>query len=123
MATDNDSQILNYLVRMVMPMRREFGRQLDVQQFLHDFGYAREVLTEAMTSQDPRLIEYAGYISKRVHGARIADTPAPRVAAATPPPVAIPAVAAQAPKPASAPGLTEEEMRVQVLKKYTGGLR
>jgi hypothetical protein len=26
-----DSQILDYVVRMVVPMRREFGRQLDVR--------------------------------------------------------------------------------------------
>jgi hypothetical protein len=120
MATDNDSQILNTLVRMVMPMRREFGRQLDVQQFLHDFAYAREVLDQALTSQDPRLIEYAGYVSRRVHGARIADTPAPSA-----PPMSAGKVGSvpDAAAPVAAPGLSEEELRARVLKKYTGGLR
>ena len=28
----DDNEILNYLVRMVVPMRREFGRKLDVGQ-------------------------------------------------------------------------------------------
>jgi hypothetical protein len=131
MGAEHDSQIMNYLVRMVMPMRREFGRQLDVQQFLHDFAYAKEVLAQALSSQDPRLLEYANYVAKRQHGARIADTPAapPQSRAATrvvPEPLApVPAPrAAPAPAPPSSGlGLSEEELRARVLKKYTGGLR
>jgi hypothetical protein len=132
MGAEQDSQIMNYLVRMVMPMRREFGRQLDVQQFLHDFAYAREVLAQALSSQDPRLLEYASYVAKRQHGARIADTPsavaaplpnAARTAAAAPA-LPVPARAApSAPVPSSGLGLSEEELRARVLKKYTSGLR
>jgi hypothetical protein len=119
MASDNDSQLLNYLVCMVMPMRREFGRQLDVQQFLRDLGDARDVLAQALTSQDPRLIEYASNVSKRQHGARIADTPAPPAATASPTVSPAPA----APAPNDVPALSEAELRARVLKKYTGGLR
>jgi hypothetical protein len=132
MATDNpDSQIMNTLVRMVVPMRREFGRQLDVRQFLHDFAYAREVLEQALGSNDPRLLEYARYVEKRLHGPRIADTPAVAPAAAVPasPMAAAPAIAAAKPAPAPAPAATDangasaEELRARVLRKYTGGLR
>lgn len=134
MSAEHDSQIMNYLVRMVMPMRREFGRQLDVQQFLHDFAYAREVLNQALSSQDPRLLEYANYVAKRQHGARIADTPAappPRasapVRAESETPLTAPAAqrppSAVASAPASGVGLSEDELRARVLKKYTGGLR
>jgi hypothetical protein len=124
MASDDDNQIMNYVVRMVTPMRREFGRSLNVQQFLHDFAYAREVLDEAAKSQDPRLQEYAQYIQRRLHGPRIADTPAPPRASATPAKPTAPAAPAAA-VPAAAPpaGPTEEELRARVLKKYTGGLR
>lgn len=116
-AEEQDGQLMNYLVRMVVPLRREFGRNLNVGQFLHDFSYAREVLDEAKKSQDPRLLEYAHYVEKRLHGPRIADTPAPPPTRDQSPP--------QAKSDAAAPsaGPTEEELRARVLKKYTGGLR
>jgi hypothetical protein len=131
---DPDSQIMNYLVRMVVPMRREFGRNLNVGQFLHDFSYAREVLEQALGSSDPRLLEYARYVEKRLHGARIADTPAlsakpaATVAAAASAPVAAqkppaPAAAPAASAPDPAAGPSAEELRARVLKKYTSGLR
>lgn len=121
MSQGDDSQIMNYLVRMVVPMRREFGRQLNVQQFLHDFTYAREVLAEAMASSDPRLVEYARYVETRVRGPRIADTPAPAGARGAEPMAAVPAnKAAPAADPASP---TAQELRDRVMRKYTSGLR
>ena len=119
---DSDSQLMNYVVRMVVPMRREFGRQLDVRQFLHDFAYAREVLDEALKSRDTRLVDYARYVDARLNGPRIA-TAAPQAAAA---PVAAPVAAPETPTPtpAAAPsGPTAEEMRARIMKKYTSGLR
>lgn len=116
-ADEQDTQLMNYLVRMVVPLRREFGRQLNVGQFMHDFTYAREVLDEALKSQDPRLLEYARYVEKRLHGPRIADTPAPL------PTRSAPDSRLDAPTPAPATSPTEEELRARVLKKYTGGLR
>ncbi len=35
-----DSQLMTWLVRMVVPMRREYGLTLDLQQFVQDRGYA-----------------------------------------------------------------------------------
>lgn len=116
-ADGQDNQLMNYLVRMVVPLRREFGRQLNVGQFLHDLSYAREVLDEALKSQDPRLVEYARYVERRLHGPRIADTPAP------PPAKGAPDSRLDAAKPPEAPSASEEELRARVLKKYTGGLR
>ena len=107
MTDAGDSQLMNIVVRMVTPMRREFGRSLNVQQFLRDRAYAEEVLATALTSQDPRLLEYARYAQSRLLGARAAA------------PTSHPGVA---PAPAPSPG-TEEELRAKVLKKYTGGLR
>ena len=127
----SDSEILNTLVRMVVPMRREFGRQLDVRQFLRDGEYAQEVLGVALGSRDPRLAEYARYVARRLHGARVADsTPTiPGVAAPPPGRPGSPAAAVTQASPAS-PGAppaaeseTEAAMRQRVMSKYTGGLR
>jgi hypothetical protein len=96
-----DGRLMNYVVRMVVPMRREFGRNLNVVRFLHDAEYAHEVLDEALRSGDARLLEYARYVELRLSGLRIAD-------------------AAQAPVDASpAAGATP----ARVAQKYVGGLR
>ncbi len=119
----SDSQIVNYVVRMVTPMRREFGRQIDVQQFLRDSEYARSVLDEALTSRDARLLEYANYVSQRLLSARVAaalPSNAPGVpAAAAPASAARPATTA--PLPAASD--TEQALRNRVLDKYRRGLR
>lgn len=113
--TFHDSQVMNYLVRMVVPMRREFGRNLDVQNFLHDGAYAREVLGHALSSQDARLREYATYVEKALYGPRPAEAPRvqPGVAAAEP-------VAAAAPE---AEDPEEQAMKALIMKRYTAGLR
>jgi hypothetical protein len=112
---DHDSQLMNYLVRMVVPMRREFGRSVDVQQFLHDFAYAKDVIDQALGSQDARLREYANYVQQRYHGARVADSP--------PPPAASAAAEPKAAAPAASTAADEAELRARMLKKYTNGLR
>jgi hypothetical protein len=109
-----------------VPLRREFGRQLDVSQFLHDRRYAREVLAEALASQDPRLRTYAEYVQGRLHGARIA-TPSPSGGAAMAGAAAgggsgPVSESSASPVVPSTEGLSEEELRARVMKKYTGGL-
>lgn len=113
---DKDSQLMNFLVRMVVPMRREFGRNLDVRQFLHDFAYARAVLDEALKSSDARLVDHARFVETRLTGPRAAN-------AVSQPATPAPAVPADGGAPAPAPGPTAEEMRARILKKYTQGLR
>ncbi|WP_144289899.1 hypothetical protein [Ideonella sp. A 288] len=131
MSLGGPNPLMNYLVRMVTPMRREFGRQLDVQQFMHDFEYAADVLREALRSQDPRLVDYARYVQDHLQGPRSGHAPPTPPAAAAPsktpaaPAIAPPgAGAVQAPPSAAAPtGPTEDELRARILKKYTSGLR
>jgi hypothetical protein len=115
---ETDSQIMNYVVRMVVPLRREFGRQLDVGQFLHDVVYAREVLDEALRSKDTRLQEYARVVQTRLLGPRAASASPTPPKAAAPEPVAENSKRAQA-----AAGPTAEELRARIMKKYTDGLR
>ncbi len=74
-----DSDVMNYAVRMVIPMRREFARQMDVSHFMHDAAYAREIIEQATTSTDARLRGYAALLAARMPGA-----PAAGPATATP---------------------------------------
>ena len=117
----SNSELMNYLVRMVVPMRREFGRSLDVRHFLHDLEYAREVIQQALTSQDARLLQYAKYVDEHHLGPRNASNaaPAPRTDKAAERPAA-PVEKVEVPLSANP---TAEEMRERVLRKYTSGLR
>jgi hypothetical protein len=141
-----DPALLNYVIRMVVPLKREFGESLDVQQFMRDPGYSRRILEQARRSQDQRLRDYADYISSHVHGARQA-APGPMAApAAAPASQSVKSTAAEsmarmppsrtpsappAPAPRSAPAAapaaggepTAEELRARMMKKYTSGLR
>ena len=124
----SNSELMNYLVRMVVPMRREFGRQLDVRNFLHDLEYAREVIQQALTSQDARLLQYAKYIQEHHLGPRNAsNSGAPAAKADKPAGKASDKPAAPAPTETIEVPLstnpTAEEMRERVLRKYTSGLR
>jgi len=123
MSAPNDSDLMNTLVRMVVPMRREFGRQLDVRHFLHDLEYAREVIQQALSSQDPRLQHYASYLAAHHLGPRNA-TQAPKSAPPDAPltqPLSTAQAAARPAPERSSP--TAEELRQRVMQKYTTGLR
>jgi len=117
----SNSELMNYLVRMVVPMRREFGRSLDVRHFLHDLEYARDVIQQALTSQDARLLQYAKYVDAHHLGPRNASNaaPVPKADNAADKPVA---TVGKVEVPLSA-NPTAEEMRERVLRKYTSGLR
>lgn len=117
-----NSAVLNFVVRMVVPMRREFGRSLDVQQFMRDAAYARAVLEQARTSRDQRLLDYAEYVSRHLGGAREVDPPphGAEPAQQPMPPSAGPDVPAAA---GDAGDATAAEMRARMLRKYTSGLR
>jgi hypothetical protein len=137
----DERPIINYLIRMVVPMKREFQRQLDVSQFLHDPDYARRILGEAMTSQDPRLKEFATYIAERLPHAQGAATRPPTRAVPPAPQTptqgvdvrpathgdsrAQPSPATQPQKPptsAQAPS-SEEELLLARVERYRTGLR
>ena len=122
--SSDDSKLVNYLVRMVVPLRREFGEHLNVQHFLHDLDYAQDVLQKALSSQDNRLREYAQYVSKMRLGPRLGepgDAAKPMPKTSSSPAATSPAATADGSPPTSEP--TEEELRARMMKKYTGGLR
>jgi hypothetical protein len=70
-----DSELMSYVVRMVIPIKREFGRSVDVHQFLHDLPYAKEVIELALSSNDQRLNNYAAYLDTKMFGPRGTNTP------------------------------------------------
>jgi hypothetical protein len=111
-----DSELMSYLVRMIIPIKREFGRSLDVHQFLHDLPYATEVVQEALKSKDERLRSYAAYVETKILGPRNSGAPAPKEASAA--------------KPAQPAGATHEkeielsdDLRAQAIARYRSGLR
>jgi hypothetical protein len=133
--SDTHGKAMNTLLRMVVPIRREFGRSLDVQTFLHDLEYRKEIIEQALQSQDTRLRDYAKYVQQLLGSPRTAaDPPAPPA----PPPAGAPAAApasviesafasTEAPStlidPRAETKSREDELRDQILRKYTTGLR
>ena len=112
-----DSDLMTYAVRMVIPMKREFGRTLNVHQFLHDLPYATEVIEEALKSNDERLRSYAAYAQTKIFGPRGGE-PLPPIASATAETApAAPAVSAAGEKEIS------EDLRAKAIARYKSGLR
>jgi hypothetical protein len=115
--------MMNCVVRMVTPMRREFGRTLDVPHFLHDFAYAREIIEQARSSQNAQLREYADTLDAKLFGPRHGLTRTTKVPAA--PAAGMPGAAAAAAPAAATPNAapTEAELRARMMSKYKSGLR
>ncbi|MES2946051.1 MAG: hypothetical protein V4772_24550 [Pseudomonadota bacterium] len=114
----DDSESMSYAIRMVIPMKREFGRTLDVPHFLHDFAYAREVVDQAKSSHDSRLRECAAYLESKMLGPRNSmrapagsKNPAPEMTTLSPAP------------DKETMGQSELDMRAEMMKKYRSGLR
>ena len=121
-----DSDILNHVMRMVIPMRREHNRSLEVRQFMHDVAYAREIIEQALASKDLRLQEYGAYLSNKMFGPRNNALPQtlPSLTSTSAKPAA-PAVSEAVPASASIPAVEESEaaMRARMMAKYKTGLR
>lgn len=69
------SDMQNALVRMVVPMRREFGCALDVAQMRRDRAYALSIVAQALTSQVQSLRD-----SARLVGYHLSAAPQPQPA-------------------------------------------
>lgn len=122
MSDFSDTDTMNYVVRIVTPMRREFGLSLNVADFLHNRDYAYRVLQQAKTSQNENLRGYAHLLDARMFGPRTSiQTTRVSATPSTEPDTGV--------RPTSAPAastdisLTEDQLRVQMMKKYKSGLR
>jgi hypothetical protein len=127
--SDDQSKVMNTLLRMIVPIRREFGVSLDVKHFLHDLDYRSEIIAKALASQDTRLREYAHYVQQLLGSPRTAaEPPAPptRVGAEEARSSIIESVlpaSTQGPSTLAEPKSREDELREQIMRKYTTGLR
>ncbi len=65
-STFQPDHLMDFAVRMVTPMRREFGRSMDVTHFLYDAAYAKEIIALALTSRDARLRGYATFLDLKM---------------------------------------------------------
>ncbi len=96
MNRSHNAALQDTLVRMIVPMRREFGRAIEISQMLREPRYARAVIAEAMTSREERLRNYAALAERHLRAAEKAPpSPAPDAAAPSPA-VALQRQAAQA---------------------------
>jgi len=107
----------------VIPMRREFGRALDVQHLLHNPAYARDVLGEACNSRNPKLREYAEYLSGKLLGPRTSSSPAPAVTQRLTSRADAKAAADKMASDKVDDVSDEEEAKQLMLAKYRSGLR
>ena len=70
MSLSSEMALHSTVVRMVVPMRREFGHDIDVREMLRDRAYARAVIAEALTSDVERLRGYARLAEQYIDDAR-----------------------------------------------------
>ena len=115
----NQTEVIGYAIRMVVLMRHEFKRNLNVTKLLEDSEYAVSIFAQAATSRDARLREYAAYVAARLPGPRAASAPlaAIRLPAIATPPAPTPSAVAPAPE-------TDEEILLERIRaKYRQGLR
>ena len=106
------SQFIELAIKLVVPMRREFGRSVRVEHMLSDPNYAQAVLAVAATSQNERLREQAQYLQGLLGGPRSVSAPP-----ATPPEAGASAVGGLS--------VDDETAYLEALKaeKYRRGLR
>ena len=64
MSPTAQSALQDALLRMIVPMRREFGCELNLARMRQDYAYASAIVTEAMTSATPRLRESARVVEQ-----------------------------------------------------------
>ncbi len=76
MGLDFHADMQNALVRMIVPMRREFGCALDVQQMRRDPTYAESIVAQALTSHTQNLRDCARLVGYHLSAAKAAQAPA-----------------------------------------------
>src|SRR5262245_5204574 len=102
------SEIIDHIVRMVVPVRREFGKSINVTRMLDDTVYAQSAFDLVLASQNEQLRKQASYLQTAILGPRNAT-------------------AAQVAHARTAPPTTESEdarrARAETMGKYRSGLR
>lgn len=68
------SDVFTRVMRLVVPMRREFAKNIDVRNFLYDAAYAEEVLKLALSSQNEKVKDAAECLWRLVFETREAGS-------------------------------------------------
>lgn len=86
-----DRELLNALVGLTAAFRRHFRRALEIDRFLSDTTYAKEVVDWLVRQNDPALAQTTQFLRGRIHGAgAVAATQAPGPAVPAPPSASVP---------------------------------
>jgi hypothetical protein len=105
------SEIIEHIMRMVVPVRHEFGQSINVARMLDDSGYAQSVFELVGASRNEQLRKEASFVHGAIFG--------PRASMA--------AVTAQAKDQGQVPAAVDSEdtrrARAEVMGKYRTGLR
>lgn len=114
----SQSDIIGHALKMVVALRREFSRNIDVMAVAKDQDYARSVIDLAAGSSSERLREQARYLERMLWGPRESVAPDAPVSDAPEPA----GFAGQQQQAGAAQGETEETIAAQHAK-YVRGLR
>jgi hypothetical protein len=114
-----DTQAMGLLIRMIPLIQREFSLRVEPTIFFDDSGYRKAIIDSALTSAEPRLVDYTSKLVARLAelsagppGALRSSTPAKGAAPAAP---AAPGAPAAEPPPPPPPA--------DAPRKYVGRLR
>lgn len=61
-----DGELLNVLIRLMTPFRRQFRQSLDVNRFLADSAYAESVVEQLVNTEDPRILGAVHFLRERM---------------------------------------------------------
>ena len=125
------SDVFACAMQLVVPMRREFRKSIDVQNFLYDLTYAKEVLDLAGSSRNEKVKENAEHLGRMVFGAAGSRSPLaeqrPTVGEQSKHRLGIGEVGAAGNPGAlishSAESEKEPRLRVEPIGKYSAGVR
>lgn len=77
---NTDRELLDVLIRLMTPFRRQFQQSLDVNRFLVDATYAIDVVDRLLSATDPKISGAGEFLRSRLSGAASAQSlPAPQV--------------------------------------------
>ena len=110
----SNSDIIALVMRMVVPVRHEFGKNIDIQHLLSDSQYAESIIVMASSSRNEQLREHARYLESMIHGPRGNAQPAAG------PSRPGPALSGQ---DEAAENAERDKQRQALLQKYRSGLR
>jgi hypothetical protein len=79
-----DTQAMGLLIRMIPLIQREFSLRVEPTIFFDDSGYRKAIIDSALTSMEPRLVDYTSKLVARLAEISAGPPGAPTTTAGTP---------------------------------------